>query len=105
MSSPCMTPVTGLATTVSPLPAARYDQAAALLPDGRVLLIGGTDSEDIVTLGTSLIWDPVADRVTRGPELATGPRAGAAVTALPDGRTYVAGGRRAPTASGSPPRR
>ena len=85
-------PVASVATPVASLPRARYDHAAALLPDGRVLLIGGTDSEDIVTLGTTLIWDPATDTVSPGPDLVTGPRAAASATSLPDGRIYIAGG-------------
>ena len=76
-------PVSGLATTVTALPAGRSFQSGTLLQDGRVLIVGGTDA-DGAALATSLLWDPVTDTLAGGPDLATGPRAG---TSRPSSRT------------------
>ena len=63
--------------------------AAALLPDGSVLLAGGYDGR--VALDSAEIYDPVAG--TFGPTgRLTVPRAGLSSATLPGGRVLLAGG-------------
>ncbi len=72
-----------------PLIEARSEHAAALLPDGRVLIIGGWDRER--RLASAEIWDPRTGTFTGAGPLAE-PRWGHSATALPDGRVLVVGG-------------
>jgi hypothetical protein len=61
-----------------------------LLPDGRVLVSGGTGSTGIATNGAE-IYDPITGRWTLTASLNSG-RALQTVTVLPDGRVLTAGG-------------
>lgn len=60
------------------------------LNDGRVLLLGGSDSGGIVTQNCE-IFDPANDSLTPTGSLTT-PRVGHAATLLNDGRVFVSGG-------------
>lgn len=66
----------------------RKDHAAALLPDGRLLITGGTAA---APLASTEIFDPLTNEVASGPDL---PRARAAhsAIALYDDRILLAGG-------------
>lgn len=77
----------------SPLVEARRGHTATLLPDGRVLVIGGdTDSSGKYTIHASAeIWDPDTASFSPAGSLAEG-RAYHTATLLPDGRILVAGG-------------
>ena len=81
---------TGQFTFVGTLNTARTQHAAAVLNDGRVLIIGGRDVNG-ATLASTEIYDPSTGAVSAGPSLAT-PRAGATATTLLDGRVLVVGG-------------
>jgi hypothetical protein len=73
--------------------AARQDAAAAVLQDGRVLIVGGTGvdaSGNPVTLASSDIFDP-STGVSAGPALAVGRSKASATTQL-DGKVAVIGG-------------
>lgn len=77
--------------------AARLEQArsghtAALLPDGRVVVIGGIDP-DFVILDSTEVFDADAETVAAGPALARA-RTVAELTILDDGRFFIAGGNR-----------
>ncbi len=77
----------------APMPTARYGHSATLLPDGRVLVAGGTTVfgfEDTPTAVVEL-YDPVADAWTELAPLPA-PRRDHAAVALPDGRVLIAGG-------------
>jgi hypothetical protein len=74
----------------------RSQAAAALLPDGRVLVVGGFDEAGQVT-ATVEFMDPHTGLSVWGPPLATA-RARHTATALPDGRVVVVGG----VSSGAP---
>jgi N-acetylneuraminic acid mutarotase len=70
-----------------------YGPAATLLPNGRVLLTGGTDGTvlDFAPLASTEIYDPVADQWSSGASMAN-PRAYHTVTLLQNGKVLVAGG-------------
>jgi Ca2+-binding RTX toxin-like protein len=79
----------------------RLRAAAAPLPDGRVLVAGGTNSGGDV-LRSAEVFDPATNAFTSGTfriGSMSVPRAGAAAAPLPDGRVLVVGGR---DASGHP---
>jgi hypothetical protein len=51
---------------------ARYKHAALAMPDGRVLIVGGSDARDWTgKLTTTEIFDPGTERFTPGPALTT----------------------------------
>ena len=56
------TPATGLWSDAAPMLSKRYTHAATLLPDGRVLVTGGTNSDG--RLNTAEIYDPVSNKWT-----------------------------------------
>jgi hypothetical protein len=80
--------------------AVRHKHAAALLPDGRVLVMGGSDARDARgALATSEIYDPASGVFSPGPGMAASRyKFDAAVTVLPSGEVLVAGGAPRPEA-------
>ncbi len=64
---------------------------ATLLPDGRVLVVGGMDVDDH-TLASAEIWDPATGSFEPTGSLAEG-RDFHTATLLPDGRVLIVGGR------------
>jgi hypothetical protein len=68
---------------------ARMNHTATLLPDGKVLLAGGTDGT--VSLNTAEIFDPETGLFTLTGSMST-PRKGATATALSNGSVLIAGG-------------
>jgi hypothetical protein len=69
---------------------ARVRHTATLLPDGRVLVIGGTGPDG--TYASAELWDPDTTTTSHAGTLRTG-RAGHASVLLPDGQVLVVGGR------------
>ena len=61
---------------------------ATLLPDGRVLVLGGFNGH---TLSSAEVYDPASDTWTAARPLAT-PRREHAAALLPDGSVMVTGG-------------
>lgn len=82
-------PVADSWTVAAPLPGARHDHRAALLPDGRVLVTGGVGKDGY--LQSTVIYDPAIDAWTSGPTMAAA-RALHTTTTLPSGRIVVVGG-------------
>jgi hypothetical protein len=77
-----------------PLTTARTDPAAALLPDGKVLVAGGkggTGQGGDTVLRTAELWDPATQKWTALPPMAHG-RVYLAACVLPSGRVAVVGG-------------
>jgi hypothetical protein len=77
-------------TATGPLVTPRAQFEMGLLPDGRVLAVGGVDAA-YKTLATSEIWDPTSGQWQTSGKLGVAimwPAAGV----LPDGRYFVAGG-------------
>lgn len=82
-------PLTGW-TRLADLPSARSGAGAALGPDGRLYVVGGSADGPELTLVEA--YDPATGAVTPVAPMATG-RSNAAVFRGPDGRIYAAGGR------------
>lgn len=76
-------------TATNPMLVARQEHTATLLPDGRVLVIGGRDGRNY--LDAVEVFDPTSETWTSAEPLAV-PRAGHTAVLLADGRLLVAGG-------------
>lgn len=74
-----------------PIPAPRYSHAAAIASDGRIYIIGGSETLHGPPLKTVWIYDPKNDDWQRGPDM-TVPRAELAAVATADGKIYAIGG-------------
>lgn len=72
-----------------PMASPRDGHTATMLPDGRVLVAGGTDGAE--TLGTTEIFDPATRRFRPGPRLRE-PRRAHTATLLPGGVLLLVGG-------------
>ena len=83
-------PETGTFRPAGTLQEGRSDHGAALLPDGRVLIAGGTSGEDQGwrRLASMEIWDPSTATFARGGDL-TGVSSGHDALLLQDGRVLV----------------
>jgi WD40 repeat protein len=79
-------PVTSTFSESGRLQVPRTFATAALLPDGRVLVVGGETAER-----STETWDPSSGAFSRTPRLRTG-RWGQTMTVLPGGRVLVIGG-------------
>ncbi len=83
-------PTTGLWTATGSLPSARQNPTATLLPNGKVLLVGGTDSVGS-QLTSAELYDPNTGLWTATGSLATA-RQGHTATLLSNGKVLVVGG-------------
>ncbi len=95
-------PATGVWTAAPNMSAYRAGSTATVLPDGRVLVAGGTEGNNLHELhdvadllGTALktteYYDPATNTWSAGPNM-TEPKAGAMAITLADGRWLVSGG-------------
>src|SRR5690242_5372235 len=75
--------------SVTPLPIARFGLAVVLGPDGRIYVLGGTNSGGNVH--TVEVYDPTTQSWTSAPPMPTA-RFGLAAVLGPDGRIYALGG-------------
>ena len=82
-------PVTGIFEPTGDLNEARAEHTASLLPDGRVLIAGGTDGN--TPLATAEIYDPETGTFTYSGNMGTSRMAHTA-TVMFDGRVLLAGG-------------
>ncbi|MEO8230497.1 MAG: hypothetical protein ABI628_12150, partial [Chloroflexota bacterium] len=82
-------PATGYFVAVGDLLTVRRSPTAALLADGRVLLVGGYDGNTVVA--TAEVFDPATGRSTAAGSLLT-ERQNAVASTMTDGRVVVIGG-------------
>jgi len=82
-------PVTGIFELTGELNEARAEHTTSLLPDGRVLIAGGTDGN--TPLATAEIYDPATGTFTYSGNMGTSRMAHTATVML-DGRVLLAGG-------------
>ncbi len=80
---------TGKLKPVGPLPAPRQSHTATLLPDGKVLIAGGSDRN--VMLAGAELFDPVTGGFSETGSMTT-PRGGHDATLLPNGKVLITGG-------------
>ena len=85
-------PATKNWTSAGSLSSNRSWHTATLLPDGRVLVIGGADNAG-KTLNITILYNPANGTYATGPTLDT-PRERHTATSLPNGKVLVVGGRR-----------
>ena len=83
-------PATGAFAPTGNLTATREEHTATLLPDGRVLIVGGASASQ-GTLASAEIYDPATGSFTATDSMTT-PRGAQTATLLPDGTVLVAGG-------------
>jgi hypothetical protein len=86
-----LTNLSGNVAPVGDMAAARFDHTATLLPDGRVLIVGGLERNGVIQSSAEL-FDPATARF--GPAGKLQSRRGWGITAapLPGGRVLIAGG-------------
>ena len=82
-------PKTGRFSHTGSMNAARVNHTATLLPDGRVLIVGGDGPSG--PLASVELYDPLTGKFSATAPLTTA-RVGHTATLLPDGRVLVAGG-------------
>jgi WD40 repeat protein len=83
-------PVTGTFTPTGNLTTERLAHKATLLPNGKVLITGGQDSQHRKLAGAEL-YDPVSGRFSPAGNM-TSPRSDHTATLLKDGRVLICGG-------------
>jgi hypothetical protein len=83
-------PASGTFKVVAKMATARLAHRATLLPDGKVLIIGGLNNDD-EKLTSAELYDPVTQSFTIASAMQT-PRADHTTTLLKDGRVLVVGG-------------
>lgn len=89
-------PVAGALVAGPPLSHARAEHTATLLPDGRVLVAGGTEGPDRYdALKVAELFDPATETWTLVEDDMVSKRTRHAATALHDGRVLIWGGRSA----------
>jgi hypothetical protein len=91
-------PATGAFEATGSMATARVKHAAALLPDGEVLVIGGSDTRGYAArFSTTEIYDPGTGTFSPGPDMEWGRhKIRDAVAVLPSGDVVVAGGAARP---------
>lgn len=83
--------VSGRSLSIRAMLETRVDYQATVLPDGRVLITGGS-----LQSGSTEYFDPTSRAFTRGPSMNQG-RQGHSALLLPDGHLLVAGGTDTPS--------
>jgi len=88
---PALAAASGFWTTTGSLNTARISHTATLLPNGRVLVAGGSDGTSGNRLSSAKLYDPVTGGWSVSGSMAT-PRESHTATLLPNGQVLVAGG-------------
>ena len=85
-------PATGEWTATGPMSVQRFGHTLTLLPDGRVLAVGGEEQVgDYMLYSSTEVFDPETNTWSAGPELSQ-PRSSHSATLMPDGSVLLAGG-------------
>jgi hypothetical protein len=86
-------PATGTWTMTGSLPGPRSDHTATLLPNGKVLVAGGTDGmpDGINNLSSAVLYDPASGTWTTTASLSSA-HSDHGATLLPNGKVLVMGG-------------
>jgi hypothetical protein len=84
-------PATGKFSPTGSMTTARFWHTATLLPDGRVLMVGGFEGKLGDATAQAELYDPKAGTFSPTSSM-TDARASQAATLLPDGRVLIAGG-------------
>ena len=85
-------PQSGMWSGAASMPGPRVGHVATLLPDGRVLVVGGCSTTGLpCNVQPSLVYDPTLNSWSNTGAMVA-PRTQAAATLLPDGRVVVTGG-------------
>ncbi len=82
-------PVTGVWSSTGSMAAARYNHQSVLLPNGKVLVSGGSNASS--GLASSEIYDPVTGLWSPAGNMSVS-RSSTAMTLLPNGRVLIGGG-------------
>jgi hypothetical protein len=77
-------------SATSPMGVSRLGETATVLPDGRVLVVGGED-DGLAIFNSTEIYDPANDRWISAAPMAVG-RTGQVATQMANGDVFVAGG-------------
>jgi len=85
-------PITGTWTNTGSMTGKRMYHAAALLSNGKVLVVGGESGGDNSQLSSAEIYDPATGTWTRTGSLNVARQGGHTATLLSDGKVLVAGG-------------
>ena len=81
----------GIFSATGSMTTSRSDPMAVLLPNGKVLLTGGTSST-VLALASAELYDPATGTFSATGSMATGRFDGFTATLLPNGQVLVAGG-------------
>jgi len=86
-------PGTGIWTPTSPDPVGRYAHTATLLPNGKVLVVGGSSSSlpGDAGLSSAMLYDPSTETWTDAGTMNAG-HTGHTATLLPNGKVLITGG-------------
>ena len=84
-------PTSGAFSAAGSLPDGRINHTATLLPDGRVLVVGGVGNGGASLLASAVLWDPKTESFSQTGALQSG-RAHHTATSLPDGAVLIVGG-------------
>lgn len=92
-SAEILDPLTGTATATGSLSTLRAPAVSARLRDGRILVVGGYAGSSGSLQPNADLYDPMTGTWTPSANEMPDPIDGFTVTALPDGRALIAGGR------------